>query len=133
MGLDMYLDGEKFFFSDYENPHNDPTEDGYRLTGKILRLGYWRKHPNLHGYIIQKFADGKDECQRIYLTADNIGQILDAVQRNALPYTEGFFFGVSDGTEKPEDIRIFTAALHWLLEKDENPRVDRSICYRASW
>src|ERR1700683_3641911 len=29
-------------------------EDGFRLRSKTVELGYWRKHPNLHGYICQR-------------------------------------------------------------------------------
>jgi len=59
MGLDMFLHGEKYFWG-----HNGkrPKEDGFEVKEHILELGYWRKHPNLHGYIVQTFADGKDEC-----------------------------------------------------------------------
>jgi hypothetical protein len=56
MGLDMYLTGEKFLMT------RNLEEDGFRLRSKTLELGYWRKHPNLHGYIVQTFADGTDEC-----------------------------------------------------------------------
>ncbi|MCS6302757.1 MAG: hypothetical protein H8K07_03700 [Nitrospira sp.] len=89
-------------------------EDGFELSEKILQLGYWRKHPNLHGYIVQTFAKGVDNCEPIDLSVDDLQKIIDAVARNALPYTEGLFVGVSDGTERDADIRIFTAALDWL-------------------
>ncbi len=131
MGLDMYLDGEKFLWTDWKNPANNPSEDGYQLRSKTLRLGYWRKHPNLHGYIVAKFANGVDNCEPIYLSDTAIEQIIDAVSRDDLLYTEGFFFGESDGTEKGEDIRIFKAALQWL--RTEEPGVARSVHYRASW
>lgn len=59
MGLDMYLSGRK-----YLRYGNDQIEDGFRVEEKIVRLGYWRKHPNLHGYIVKTFADDVDECQQ---------------------------------------------------------------------
>ena len=131
MGLDMYLDGDKYLALDFDNPENTLTEDGYRLTNRTLRLGYWRKHPNLHGYIVSNFADGVDQCQRIHLSEDDIEKIIDAVARNALPHTEGFFFGVSDGSEREETLRIFRDALQWLRTTESN--VFRSIYYQASW
>ena len=60
-----------------------------------------------------------------------IGKIIDAVARDDLPHTTGFFFGASDGTEKDETLRIFNAALTWL--RTEEHMVFRSIRYRASW
>ena len=131
MGLDMYLSGEKFIWTDFVDPQNNPTEDGYRLIGKELRLGYWRKHPNLHGYIVRTFAEGIDECQCIALSDTDIERIIEAVARDDLPDTTGFFFGVSDGSEKDETLRIFRAALEWL--RTEEPLVFRSIYYQASW
>ena len=131
MGLDMYLDGDKYLALDFDNPDNTPTEDGYRLTNRTLRLGYWRKHPNLHGYIVNTFADGIDQCQRIDLSENDIEKIIDAVARDDLPHTEGFFFGISDGSEREETLRIFRDALQWL--RTTEPNVFRSVHYQASW
>ena len=54
MGLDMYLDGEKYLWTDHLNPENNLREDGYRVKARTVELGYWRKHPNLH--------HAKDSC-----------------------------------------------------------------------
>jgi hypothetical protein len=131
MGLDMYLTGEKYLLADYENPANNPTEDGFRLNTKLLRLGYWRKHPNLHGFMVNTFALGEDNCRQINLDTDDIERIIDAVARDALPHTEGCFFGRSDGSEKSDDLRILNAALEWLRTPEAN--VWRSVYYQASW
>jgi hypothetical protein len=127
MGLDMYLTGEKFVMS------LKLQEDGFRLRSKTLELGYWRKHPNLHGYIVQTFAGGKDKCQEIDLGVPQLRAIIAAVKAQQLPDTTGFFFGVSDSSQErmEEDIAIFEKALAWL-EADE-PGVVRFIKYRASW
>ena len=131
MGLDMYLHGEKFLYTLPEQQDKRSREDGYEVRSRTLNLGYWRKHPNLHGYIVQTFAEGEDNCQPIHLDEADIEKIIDAVARNDLPHTEGFFFGVSDGTEKQEDLRILKAALEWLRAKEDG--VFRSVYYRASW
>ena len=127
MGLDMYLTGEKFVMS------LKLQEDGFRLRSKTLELGYWRKHPNLHGYIVQTFAGGKDECQEIDLGVPQLRAIIAAVKARQLPDTTGFFFGVSDKSDErmEADIAIFEKALAWV-ETDE-PGIFRSIRYRASW
>jgi hypothetical protein len=85
----------------------------------------------LHGFIVETFADGEDECQEIDLSADDIRQILAAIEVAALPETTGFFFGESDGTEKDEDLTVFREALDWLEAKDD--RAWRYIHYQASW
>ena len=130
MGLDMYLTGKKIVMDARLNLR----EDGFPVGSKTLELGYWRKHPNLHGYIVQTFADGLDECQNIDLgVPDRIRTIIATVKARELPDTTGFFFGVSDSSEErmEEDIAIFERAIAWL-ETDE-PGILRLVTYRASW
>ena len=120
----MYLNGQKFFVNQWDED-NARKEDGITVSEVHLRLGYWRKHPNLHGYIVRTFAAGVDECQKIDL---------DAVQNPAsLPKTEGFFFGQSSGQpeEVAEDMKILERAIAWLETKTPNEM--RSVSYQASW
>lgn len=133
MGLDMYLHGEKFYWTDRENPQNNLREDGLRVREKTLDLGYWRKHPDLHGYIVNSLADGVDECQQIDMTEEDIAATIEAIKAGHLPKTEGFFFGAStnDPDQQEEAVAIFTQALKWLVTKEN--LVSRSVYYRASW
>lgn len=134
MGLDMYLQGEKFLWGDWETPTNDRVEDGKRISAIHVDLGYWRKHPNLHGFIVATFANGVDECQRINLSVDHLKTILAAVKDpKSLPQTEGFFFGESDGSQEEieKDVKIIEEAIAWAETKEE--RVSRQVYYRASW
>jgi len=139
MGLDMYLEGRKYRWTDWKNPENDPKEDGFRIKEKILELGYWRKHPNLHGYIVEHFADGKDECQEINITEENIQELIDAVKNRLLPETTGFFFGKSAQNdleikeEMKTDLKILNDALQWLVDEKNISCEIRSIVYQASW
>lgn len=123
MGLDMYLTGERTLFHGFDANH--------QRIGERFFLGYWRKHPDLHGYLVETFAEGIDECQPIPLTDDNIRQIIGAIERDELPKTSGFFFGTSTGDEKGNDLAIFRDALTWL----DVPETDafRSLTYQASW
>lgn len=108
MGLDMYLEGRTF------NWERKEKRDGFRVKGVMLELGYWRKHPDLHGYIVQTFANGVDECQVIELNEDALENILQAVKDDRLPKTTGFFFGTSGPDDKAPTIAILTAAIEWL-------------------
>jgi hypothetical protein len=140
MGLDMYLQGEKFCWTDWQNPGANREEDGLDVRSLRVKLGYWRKHPNLHGYIVKNFADGLDECQEIELDRENILQIMEAVKTRKLPETEGCFFGRSANNEDGEaeikaeiedDLKQLQTALDWLDVKEVN--VSRVVIYRASW
>lgn len=136
MGLDMYLYGEKMSMKFGEDK---PQEDGFPLVSKTLELGYWRKHPNLHGYIVETFADGVDECQRIELSEDDMKKIIEAIENDKLPYTEGFFFGKSYKSgepgyerEKQESIDTFKKAIEWVTKPGLEDEW-RFVKYRASW
>lgn len=96
----------------------------------VIELGYWRKHPNLHGYMVVTFMNGVDECQEIELKKEHIETIIRAVKDKKLPLTTGFFFGHSLNTqdEIDEDLKYFNNALTWLNEKPH-----RKVFYRASW
>ena len=134
MGLDMNLLGVKFYWTDWKEPENNVTEDGFRLQEKTLELGYWRKHPDLHGFIVQEFTDGVDDCRRIELTVEDVQKIIEAAKGKALPHTAGFFFGKST-TEKDEaTIPILEKAIEWANGSDgESQQVSRAIVYEASW
>lgn len=133
MGLDMYLCGE-IYFSEYP-PQGakriDIEYDGYRIKEARVDLGYWRKHPNLHGYICQTFAGGVDECQKIQLTLDDLRDIKQAIIDKKLPHTTGFFFGESFNTEeeRQEDLKIIDKAIKFF----DNDDTWRSVYYQASW
>ncbi len=124
MGLDMNLVGRKYLMPNFRDPKKTRTEDGHRISAVELDLGYWRKHPDLHGYIVKTF-DNKDECQRIDLDAKDLRTIISAVKNKVLPHTEGFFFGASygDADEMFEDLKILNQALTWLedVKYPKNP------------
>lgn len=52
MGLDMFMRGEKFFWTDWKNDENNRKEGGLKIRTLEVDLAYWRKHPNLHGFIV---------------------------------------------------------------------------------
>lgn len=126
MGLDMYLEGETYHYGapSWEKKSGD-------LKKTTVHLGYWRKHPDLHGYIVQTFAGGVDECQRIGLSKADLVLLIDAVNDDRLPKTDGFFFGVTDGSEKEETLHTLRAALDWANEYVDN--ATRTVYYQASW
>jgi hypothetical protein len=131
MGLDMSLYGVKFFWSYWDHPENNRMEDGLKVSSLEVELGYWRKHPNLHGFIVQTFAGGVDKCQRIELDEKQLRQTLEAVLADELPHTEGFFFGESQSSDKGDSIKQLKAAIEWLMVEEKG--VSRSVYYRASW
>ena len=102
--------------------------DMFLMSSDEVELGYWRKDPNLHGYIVNTFANGVDECQPINLSIDDLNDIISAVKEKRLPETTGFFFGKSDGYYDKYTVDVLNDAINKLTEDPE-----LAIYYRASW
>jgi hypothetical protein len=78
-------------------------------------IHYWRKHPNLHGWMEQLYRDkGGEEasfnCVNVQLTAGDLDDLELAIKASVLPETNGFFFGASDGSEREDDLRFIAKA-----------------------
>ena len=134
MGLDMYLTGRKYVGGSLQGD-DEPfrEEDGKPIDSMNLELGYWRKHRKLHGYIVNTFAEGKDECQKINLEGDDLRKIAKAVLTNDLPNTKRHF-GSDEidnlfSDESEEHAQQFDEAVKWLEGGDWK----RTVFYQASW
>jgi len=102
MGLDMYA-----FKS---NGKDKPVE-----------IFYWRKHPDLHGFMERLYrrrgGTGQFNCEDgVDLTPADIDALEEAVTKNRLPHTEGFFFGQSFPEHKEQDLQFIKAAREALAE-----------------
>jgi hypothetical protein len=97
-------------------------------TSTDKEIAYWRKHPNLHGFIVNEFAGGVDECQHIPLTLDNVKAIIVATKEDTLPVTTGFFFGQSHPDDKVYTLEVFTKLFDTMTADSKY-----KVYYRASW
>jgi hypothetical protein len=108
MGLDMYMIGLE----------KDSSNE----------LAYWRKHPDLHGFIVNIFANGVDNCQEIQLSLNELKHILRSVEEDNLPTTSGFFFGTSQPDYKISTIQKLNKVIEWVSSS-----IDRRVIYQPSW
>lgn len=96
---------------------------GKDIQGENQDLHYWRKHPNLHGWMERLYYQkgGQKEsfnCAPVELTLDDL-YILEAdINYAKLPETDGFFFGQSYGTEAEDDLKFIQAARQAIDEGD---------------
>ncbi len=103
MGLDMYAyvaqkAGQQNEF--YENAQYDKELGDYvnPAVTQPRELAYWRKHPNLHGWM-ERLAKKKGleyssfNGVELELTYEDLDELERAVTHNQLPSTTGFFFG----------------------------------------
>lgn len=149
MGLDMYLTGRRFVAL-YNAPVGTeaPMEKGYEVEEIHVKLGYWRKHADLHGYIVREFGPkddkghAEDNCQPIALDMTKLEKIIADITADvpSQTTTSGFFFGSSDkpgsdgfDQQKQEDLAVFGHAVQWLLLQTTANDGWYSVEYRASW
>ena len=59
-----------------------------------MELAYWRKHPNLQGWMESlwhvKGNDGEFNCEDLELTLDDLDNLEKTLDNEALPETAGF-------------------------------------------
>ena len=137
MGLDMMLYGDK---SSYVKSPTDEV-DGFPIASLLLDMGYWRKHANLHGFIVDCFADGNDDCREVDVSREKMNElytILNEIKNNhskadeLLPTQSGFFFG-STIYDKWYYSDILETIKVLQYELDENGLFVDDYIYHASW
>jgi hypothetical protein len=132
MGLDMYLEGELYQWG--RNGRRTMETTGKPIKCIRVELGYWRKHHELHRHIVNKFAEGVDNCQEIELSAEDVLSIIDVLETEplAIPDDSVRLYVDAEGRDRADTIKTFKAALKW---NDGEDRQDwsRSLVYRASW
>ncbi len=104
MGLDMTV------FTMEKEPATPIDFDMKEAT----ELHYWRKHPNLHGWMEQLYFHKGGELEfnvtPVQLTEEDIDRLEADIVWDKLPETEGFFFGASTGEEKADDLAFINKA-----------------------
>lgn len=111
MGLDQ------FAFSVAKGVIDEDTD--FRVPESVERteLKYWRKHPNLHGFMekLYRKKGGKEDIFNVVPVRLNITDLEDlrtAIENETLPHTEGFFFGNSWIEEEKEgDLQFVNDAI----------------------
>lgn len=103
MGLDQYATAHK----------GEPTTDdeGYTYYEDSMDLAYWRKHPNLQGWMqelyYEKGGEGEFNCVDVELTLEDLDALEESLDDEALPETVGFFFGADADDHYAEQDREF--------------------------
>jgi hypothetical protein len=112
MGLDMYA-----FKIKHESKisESDPYGEENWANDEKEELFYWRKHPDLHGWMENLYyAKGGDadtfNCVDVEITLDDLDELEEDVINDNLPHTEGFFFGKSSPEDKERDLEFIEKA-----------------------
>jgi hypothetical protein len=107
-------------------------------------IAYWRKHPNLHGWmeqlwIAKRNAEGNPVVEdagvwgstfngvELELTWEDIDELEKAVKKRQLPATQGFFFG-SDA-----DQYYYNNDLEFIKQARAELFLGLRVFYNSSW
>lgn len=126
---DRYWDAGEFVNDEFKSPLPEPRE-----------LAYWRKHPNLQGWMEQLWIDkgypGRDDpddpnnmfnCVELELTWEDLDNLELAVRHGQLPKTTGFFYGdSSDDYYLEQDLEFIKAARAEIF-------LGLKVFYNSSW
>ena len=113
MGLDQYATARK----------GEPQQDaeGYTYYEDTMELAYWRKHPNLQGWMERlwhvKGNSGEFNCVDLELTLDDLDSLEKSLDNEALPETVGFFFGGDADDHYAEADREFIVAARAAIKQ----------------
>ena len=141
MGLDMYAyvgtKGQRDAFYEGAEWDKDLMEYVNPTVSKPRELAYWRKHPNLHGWMEQLWSDRRAVDPTIdgdtfngielELTWEDIEELEQAILAGDLPHTQGFFFGApSDDYYRDQDLEFVKNAKAELF-------CGLKVFYNSSW
>lgn len=148
MGLDMYAyvanrAGQQSEFYDGAQFDKEAGDFVNPNVSKPREIAYWRKHPNLHGWMEQLWIRKVNEAGGVIaedskwgssfngieleLTHEDLDELERAVTHGQLPATRGFFFG--DGADDyylKQDLKFIKNARAELF-------LGLKVFYNSSW
>jgi hypothetical protein len=131
MGLDMYayvgINGQR---EEYCEQYGEEIAEDKKVS-KPREIAYWRKHPNLHGWMQQlwesKGNEGDFNGDELELTWQDLDALEQAVTHGQLPTTGGFFFGnPCDEHYREQDLEFVKNARAELF-------MGLKVFYNSSW
>ena len=145
MGLDMYAyvgrpGQEREYWDSYQPGEREYFDGGTSTVEKPRELAYWRKHPNLHGWMERLWQergcpggvshDGEEprfNGIELELDWDDIDRLEADILEGRLPATTGFFFGQeADDLYRDQDLDFCASARAELF-------LGQRVFYNSSW
>ncbi len=147
MGLDQYAyvaarAGQREEW--WDGAELDPATKDY-VNNKVTQpreLAYWRKHPNLQGWMESLWKEKMNEANRelpesewdssfngieLELTAEDLDALERAVKKRQLPKTSGFFFG------NDSDQQYYEHDLEFIKNARAELFLGLKVFYNSSW
>ena len=141
MGLDMYAyvaakTGQQDEFYEGAEFNEDVKDFVNPNVNRPRQIAYWRKHPNLHGWMAELWLRREGNELResdnfngieMELTADDLDELEAAVKARELPSTSGFFFGTD------ADDYYYDSDLKFIQEARAEMFFGLKVFYNSSW
>jgi hypothetical protein len=128
--------GQQTEFYDGAEWDADLKEHRNPNVNKPREIAYWRKHPNLHGWMAQLWLGRENNELRdagnfngieLELTAEDLDDLERAVKKRQLPATSGFFFGTdADQHYYKDDLKFIQLARAEMF-------LGLKVFYNSSW
>ena len=113
MGLDQYATARR--------GEAKTDDEGYTYYEDSKELAYWRKHPNLQGWMQDLYHEkgGEEDfnCVDLELTLEDLDALEESLDEEALPETVGFFFGGNADDHYAETDREFIVAARAAIKQ----------------
>ena len=136
MGLDMYAyvaarAGQQREYYETSEFNLETREYGSATVTKPREIAYWRKHPNLHGWMQQLWESrgnsGDFNGDELELTWNDLEILELDIIAGSLPGTSGFFFGNdADDHYREQDLKFIREAKAELF-------CGLKVFYNSSW
>jgi hypothetical protein len=134
MGLDMYAYAATRAGQNTE--YWESYQDNSQTVTKPREIAYWRKHPNLHGWMnnlwLEKntnslHADVMFNGIELELTWDDLDRLEQDIKSGNLPSTSGFFFG------DDSDEYYHSQDLQFVADAKAEVFLGLKVFYNSSW
>jgi len=141
MGLDMYAyvaakAGQQAEFYEGAEWDNEIKDHRNPNVNRPREIAYWRKHPNLHGWMARLWlAREGNELREVdnfngielELDADDLELLEYVIKERELPGTSGFFFG------NDADDYYYTDDLKFIQMARAEMFLGFKVFYNSSW
>jgi len=145
MGLDMTLSAKRYLWGHgFESLRQSVAKvldipEGFEAKEVLVEAAYWRKANQIHNWFVKNVQDGKDECQTVWVSREQLQNLIDACKEvladhssaeSLLPTQSGFFFGNTEYNEYYFGDLEYTVT---MLEKALTLDTEWEFEYHSSW
>jgi hypothetical protein len=158
MGLDMYLEAEKYISGYVGAQERDQVlvalDSGYPPLAEnsfatvSVKVAYWRKANAIHRWFVDNVQDGEDDCRRSHVSLDQLRELVGLCEtllgkkdpelaEEYLPTEIGIFYGDTEYGDYywdslQETVDQVKPLLMWV-DGEPHRSGDWEFSYRSSW